>query len=185
MTQNDYNPFEGIDENHEAWSTYLAKTYGPQAAAAFAVASDIVYDAMRKDLEMLEDQPRGTHLGQLPNSWLVDELPPQFLTRYDYEFVFSLKYVAERMRRNAAAGMPFEPKTVIEELFLYLIDRKLQTLGEDVVMETSLTGELEDFLGTFADDMDLYTWLYSGLFLPQPGDSYHFDRWLEEQFWTE
>ena len=178
------NPVLNVDKSHRAWSEYLEHNYGPKTAACFAVASVIVLDEIKEDLQGLENKPRGTHLGQLDISLCADKLPPQFLMRYDYEFVYALKHTAEQFIHWAKAGSPLNPHTVLDELFLYLIEQEIDLLYEMYDLDEYLESEgIEGILSELAGDIDLYTCLYSGVYLVQPGDIYHFDNWLIEQFW--
>ena len=77
--------------NHDAWSQYLCERYGEAVAIAFAIGSDIILDHIKEDLSNIATLPRYSHLGQLRFSMIGDELPEQFLTRYDYEFLYQLK----------------------------------------------------------------------------------------------
>ena len=45
-------------------------------------------DNIEQDLESLSHKARGTHIGELDDSWLKDSLPPQFLPLYDYDFLY-------------------------------------------------------------------------------------------------
>ena len=68
--------------DHEAWSKFLADNYGPGAAMAFAIGSDILLDYINQDQSDLASMPSGSHIGQLNTSFISGELPPQFLMRY-------------------------------------------------------------------------------------------------------
>ena len=48
-------------------------------------------DHIKEDMSELASMPAGSHIGQLNMSWLYGDLPEQFLTRYDYDFLYQLK----------------------------------------------------------------------------------------------
>ena len=64
--------------------------------------------------------PAKSHIGQLSISWLSDNLPEQFLMYYDYNFLYQMKCVLQKMRERAKYGYSMEAHSVIEELILYL-----------------------------------------------------------------
>ena len=51
----------------------------------------MLVDHIDADMGELSVLPRGTHLGELEFSFILDDLPRQFLTRYDYEFLYALE----------------------------------------------------------------------------------------------
>lgn len=79
----DFNEYR----NHKAWSLYLLNRFGKFAATSFVIGSDILLDNLREDMESLSSRPRGSHIGEIDVSWLEALLPPQFLMRYDYDFL--------------------------------------------------------------------------------------------------
>ena len=79
----------------------------------------------------LARMPKGTHIGQLNNSWLESLLPPQFLMEYDYNFLYLLRYNVERLRKIAHHGGQIIAHSVLDELTLYLIVEESRSLFED------------------------------------------------------
>ncbi|MDD4402935.1 MAG: helix-turn-helix transcriptional regulator [Desulfitobacteriaceae bacterium] len=172
--------------NHEAWSPYLAETFGDLAAISFVIGSDILLDNLQDDMNELSSMPRGSHVGQISVSWIETLLPPQFLMRYDYDFLYILRTTVIQFRLQAPKGSPIIAHSVIEELALYLILEESRFLMESI----ELDGGLDDYeswdewiFGIF-DDMDLITFLYSDTYLID-GHTYHFDCWLEKQFYCK
>lgn len=171
--------------NHEAWSEDLATRFGPLEAVSFAVGSDILLDHIEEDMQELSKRPKGTHLGEIDISWLQDFLPPQFLMRYDYEFLFSLRWTVLRLRRVARAGHEVVAHSVMEELAIYLMVEESSILMENMQLDTEEV--IEDFddwaqwIFDIFDDCDIMTFLYSDIHIT-PENTYHFDHWTERQF---
>ena len=155
-------------ENHEAWSPYLAENYGKEAAAAFAAGSDILLDNIQQDLSELEALPAGSR----------DDLPPQFLMRYDYDFVYRMKCTLLALRRKAQIGDSLVAHSVMEELVIYLCSEQAK-----ILMELDETVEGTDWVFDLFEDDDLIFFLYSDQYLTED-DPYHFANWNEQQFYT-
>lgn len=181
------NKYEYRD--HEAWSPYLVEKFGNLAAASFVIGSDILLDNLQDDIEELSSMPRGSHIGQMGASWMKSLLPPQFLMRYDYDFLYILRTTVTQFRLQAPMGSPIIAHSVIEELVLYLIMEESQFLMESIVLEEE-QDDIDDYdswdewVFDIFDDMDLITFLYSDIYL-NDGHPYHFDCWLERQFYCE
>ncbi|MBQ8590161.1 MAG: helix-turn-helix transcriptional regulator [Firmicutes bacterium] len=174
---------------HEAWSEFLESAFGAGAAIAFAVGSDLLDDHLREDLEALKSQPRGTHIGQLDISWLMEDLPPQFLMEYDYDFLYRMKCKLNEMRRKAKWGEELIAHSVLEELILYLCNQEAAvymelTGGVDYLEEDEEEYDTEEWLYDLLGDMDIVTFLYSGLYVNNE-EAYHYNRWNERQFYCE
>ncbi|MBT1163135.1 helix-turn-helix domain-containing protein [Bifidobacterium felsineum] len=173
-----------IDESHDAWSAYLAETFGRDAAIAFAYGSDIQFDQISEDLAELGKLPRGSHLGQLDCSWTADLLPEQFLTRYDYEFVYALRQTVNALRTRFTRGYT-RLHSVIEELTFYLILQEADSLPDvypPFAHGDYHDGEWEEWFGDVCGDTDLIDLLY-GDYVISPDNIYHFDHWLKQQFY--
>lgn len=180
------NPWDGLDSSHRAWSSYLEEIYGKQTACMFAIGYDIVSDYVNNELQELSSLPAGSHVGQLGGSWLSWVLPPQFLTRYDYEFVFSLKYALNSLKDSAKNGHQLVAHTVLEEIAIYLIEMEANSYIELSNDDASYKDECpEGLLGEICDDIDVYTFLYSDWHLMEQGETYHFDNWLKPQFYLD
>ena len=193
----------------EAWSSYLEKEYGLRAAISFSVGTDLLLEMISDDLEALSSLPAGSHIGQLDESMLVDIMPEQFLMRYDYEFLYTMRSTVDRLRMVAHHG-GFQAHSVLEELCIYLAMTQASMLRNDDQIRKLIQEEearkcqgvdpMEyeenggDHIGDdhewdswafilFQDD-DVVMLLYSGLFPLTPDNSYHFDHWLEDQFFV-
>ena len=175
--------------DHEAWSQFLADNYGPGAAMAFAIGSDILLDYINQDQSDLASMPSGSHIGQLNTSFISGELPPQFLMRYDYEFLYNMKCVLLKLRRQAKHGMPIIAHSILEELIIYLCNEEAQAFieigaGADELIDNEHLNNSKDWVFDMFDDMDIITFLYSNEYL-EKDDSYHFIHWNDQQFYTK
>ena len=181
---------EGISlweyKKHNAWSRFLEDTFGTEAAVAFAAGSDILLDYIKEDMAELSSMPAGTHIGQLSVSRLSDELPKQFLMRYDYEFLYKLKCGLKKMREQAKAGLPMTAHSVIEELLFYLCCEEASVLFELGVIdgiENDDDENYEEWVFDLFGDMDIISCLYSDIVLDSD-HLYHFSHWTDEQFYV-
>ncbi|MDG4805591.1 hypothetical protein O7634_02310 [Micromonospora sp. WMMD1120] len=173
-----------IDHGHEAWSQALSDLYGRACATTFAAGSGLIHDHLADDLRALAEHPRGTHLGQLAASWFDGELPPQFLPRYDYEFIYELKAAVIRLRRRFAHG-DLVAHTVLEELALYLIFGEAELLAD--MSPALFDGENDDWrewLTGILGDTDIELLLFTPDWALTPDFNYHFDHWNKKQFNT-
>jgi hypothetical protein len=131
--------------------------------------------------------PRGSHIGEIDISWLASSLPPQFLTRYDYEFLYVFQETIDKFRSQASAGSQIIAHSVIEELALYLIVEESRLLMEDIELDTENGDDIDSYedwdewIYDIFGDEDLITFLYSGSYLTK-SNVYHYDHWLEEFF---
>ena len=167
-------------KNGGAWSRYLEENFGEDAAISFAAGSDMLLDHIEEDMDGLASMPRGTHIGQLPVSWLADVLPQQFLMRYDYEFMYQMKCALMKLRACTSAGQPMIAHTVQEELLLYLCSEEASVL-------TDLNGQTDgddEWVFDVLGDMDVVTCLYSDRNLEED-NIYHFSHWTEQQFYVD
>ncbi len=174
---------------HEAWSLFLAENYGFGAAMAFAAGSDILLDSVNQDLSDLASMPSGTHIGQLSTSFICQELPPQFLMRYDYDFLYRLKCVLLQLRRKAKHGMPMTAHSVMEELIIYLCNEEAQAFIEisanaDALINNESLDNSENWVFDMFDDMDIITYLYSNQYLTV-NHPFHFEHWSSQQFYMD
>lgn len=173
--------------DHEAWSQFLADKYGPGAAMAFAIGSDILLDYINQDQSDLASMPSGSHIGQLNTSFISGELPPQFLMRYDYEFLYNMKCVLLKLRRQAKHGMPIIAHSILEELIIYLCNEEAQAFIEigasaDELIDNEHLNNSKDWVFDMFDDMDIITFLYSNVYLTED-HPFHFEYWSDQQFY--
>lgn len=173
--------------NHEAWSPFLADHYGSKAAIAFAAGSDILLDYIKQDQSDLASMPSGSHIGQLSTSFISEELPPQFLMRYDYEFLYNMNCVLLRLRRRAKLGMPMTAHSILEELIIYMCNEEAQAFvelgaGADDLIDIEYLDYSNDWVFDMFDDMDIITFLYSNVYLSED-HPFHFERWNDQQFY--
>ena len=172
--------------NHEAWSDSIRERFGDIAAISFTIGSDILLDHLQEDIRELASMPKGYHVGQIDFSWLSAALPPQFLMRYDYDFLYCLQVTVQRLRRVMRNVPDYLPHSVIEEVALYLIMLESEVLIECMTEDMEDAGiEYDDTWGEWIFDLfgdcDLITWLYSDMYVLSD-NIYHFDHWIEEHF---
>lgn len=176
-------------KNHKAWSEYISECFGETAAISFAIGSDILLDDIEEDLSEISKLPQGSHIGQLTISMIKDMLPEQFLMKYDYDFLYSLKMCVIRLRQMASNNVRFVAHSVMEELAMYLIVESAEFLMEVMSAEMEACGiddvdMWKDWIYDLFDDMDIITFLYSNIYLTSE-NTYHFDHWMEEQFYCQ
>ena len=173
-------------ECEDAWSEFLAENYGPGAALAFDVGSEILLGEIESTLPELSAMPAGSHIGQVNTSLLKKLLPPQFLTKYNYEFFYHMKCTLLQLRQKARNGKSMTAHSVFEELILYLCDQKAKaflelSVGTDELLEEGAAEGMEDWVFELFADRDIVTFLYSDCYL-QEEDAYHFAHWNDRQF---
>lgn len=173
-------------KEHEAWSPFLENTFGAKAAMAFAAGSSILLDHIKEDMVELASMPCGSHIGQLNISWLYGDLPKQFLTNYNYDFLYQLKCTLCRLRERAKRGLSMTAHSVMEELIIYLCSQEATAFIE---LSGGINEEEDDiytdeWVFDLFDDMDIIDFLYSDIYL-SPENSYHFCHWNEQQFYMD
>lgn len=176
-------------KKHNAWSNYIREIYGEAAAISFVIGSDILLDYVEMDLQELSRKPKGTHLGQLDISMLKDILPEQFLMEYDYNFLYALKLCIKGLVSIAHNDVGLVANSVLQELVLFLMMESAEFLMEAMSIEMEQYGikNLEywkEWIYDVFDDMDIVTWLYSNIYLTID-NIYHFEHWMEEQFYCK
>ncbi len=175
--------------DHEAWSQFLADNYGARAAVSFTVGSDMLLDYIEQDMSDLASMPLGSHIGQLSTSFIKEELPAQFLMRYNYDLLYQIKCTLNQLRMRAKTGMPMTAHSVMEELIIYLCSEEAKAFIElsDGAYEFDDDREFdyyEDWVFNLFDDMDIITFLYSNRNLEEE-HPYHFVHWTDQQFYTD
>lgn len=173
-------------KDHKAWSKFLADNYGDRAALSFAVGSDMLLDYINQDLSDLSSMPFGSHIGQLNSSFIKDELPPQYLVWYDYEFLYQMKCTLETLRKCARLGLSMVAHSVMDELIIYLCNEEakafIELSGESFDSDNNEEHDYdEDWIFNMFDDMDIVTFLYSNQYLKED-HAYHFSRWADQRF---
>ena len=140
--------------DHEAWSQFLADNYGPGAAMAFAIGSDILLDYINQDQSDLASMPSGSHIGQLNTSFISGELPPQFLMR---------QLIIYLCNEEAQAFIEIGA-------------------GADELIDNEHLNNSKDWVFDMFDDMDIITFLYSNVYLTEDLP-FHFEHWSDQQFY--
>lgn len=172
--------------SHEAWSASLEEHFGSWAALSFAFGSDFLLNEIEDDLNELRIQPAGTHLGQVESS-LACLLPQQFLTSYDYDFLWLMRCELINMQKRAGSGASMEAHSVLEELLIYLCNGEtvayIESTDASVLYDRKCEIKNNDWLYDLFDDCDIVTCLYSDIWLPED-NTYHFAHWGEKKFYT-
>ena len=177
-------------KSRETWSDELAKTFGLGAAVSFVIGSDLLYDYIQQDLDALAKKQKGTHIGELPLSYLVDIMPEQCLMNYDYEFLYCMKSTLLKYCDIAKYGGRFTAHTVLDEIILYNIMNESEFLMENSIIPNLLPEQTEEFVGwdswafDLFGDMDIVSFLYSDHYLTEDS-AYHYSHWLKPQFYCD
>lgn len=176
-------------KKNEAWSPYLEKRFGKYAAISFIIGSELLLDMINADIDALSGMPKGSHIGEISFSAVSDILPREYLTRYDYEFMWNLRRTLIQFRRAAPITRNLIAYSVIDELVLYLIMDESRAFIEDMNIEFDFEDDDEyidcrEWAFDMFDDMDVVTCLYSDFFRITPDHTYHFDNWYKEHFWV-
>lgn len=173
--------------DHKAWSTFLEKGFGSWAALSFAFGSDFLLDEIEEDLNKLRIQPAGTHLGQVESS-LAELLPEQFLTSYDYSFLWQMRSELINMQKRAGRGVSMQAHSVLEELLIYLCNGEtvayIESTDAGILYDHKGEVKNDDWLYDLFDDSDIITSLYSDIWLPED-NAYHFAHWREKKFYSQ
>lgn len=178
----------GDYKSRESWSDNLAKFFGLGAAVSFVIGSEILYDNIQQDLDALAKKPKGTHIGELDISYMIDCMPEQFLMNYDYDFLYCMKSVLLKYCEIAKRGGNFTAHTVLDEIVLYNIMNESEFLMENEIIPNIPSEQIEEFDGwdiwafDIFDDMDIVSCLYSDNYLTEE-NLYHFSHWLKPQFY--
>lgn len=178
--------FEEAKEN-KLWPGKIYQTMGLTPALSFIAGCEILSDDINNDLEELSKLPKESHLGQLDTSLLLSLLPQQFITKYDYEFVYKLSKVLAQYTSRNKVGSSYTAHNVIEEICLYLIAKEsilyFESLDENSHLQLK---ELLDYNDEWPfdifDDMDSYTFLYTDIYIEEDSP-YHFKNWFVPQFY--
>ncbi len=167
---------------HEAWSTFLADNFGKRAAISFVIGSDMLLDYLEQDISDLSQMPVGSHIGQLSTSFIKDDLPPQFLLKYDYEFLYKMLKELKNLKKRINAGTSVVPGSVIEELIIYICNEQAHAYIE-------LTGNMQsdgndesvyydEWVFDLFGDCDIITFLYSDIWVDEKSP-YCFTHWFD------
>ena len=132
----------------------------------------------------MKAMPAGIHLGQVISS-LSGILPPQFLTSYDYNFLWQMRCELINMRKRAGVGASLEAHSVLEELIIYLCCDEtvgyIESMDANVIFDRKVEKVNDDWIYDLFDDSDIITFLYSDIWLPED-HTYHFSHWGEKEF---
>jgi transcriptional regulator with XRE-family HTH domain len=176
-----------LAERSSAYAPNLVEGYGEEAARVFAVGCDIIGDQIKDDLEQLRSMRRWSHVGEVPASWLDDQLPPRWLMRYDYDFLFRLRATVEALRLRAVHpdydGIPHFTRCVADDLALHLVMEQGTAAFEDTdhSVDQHDVGEWEYEMN--GEDDEVMTLLYSEWFDSSPDQKWHFDRWFDHTYY--
>ena len=190
----------------KGWSTFLETNFGILSAIHYAARSDLLLDALEHEMHELSCMPRGSHVGQINSSVLKDNLPQQFMTRYDYDFLYKFRSELIDMRMRAMDGLSIIAHSVAQELIIYISnemgkvaiesDENVKKLiAENGSFYDKLSSDIEneeldkiklyneDWVFDLFGDADILSELYSGRAVAK-GNAYHIKHWFDEQFFT-
>ena len=190
----------------KGWSAFLEDNFGTLSAILLAAGSDLLLDAFEHEMYELSRMPRGSHVGQINSSVLKDNLPQQFMTRYDYDFLHKFRSELIDMRMRAMDGLSIIAHSVAQELIIYISnemgkvaiesDENVKKLiAENGSFYDKLSSDIEneeldkikfyneDWVFDLFGDADILSELYSGRAVAK-GNAYHIKHWFDEQFFT-
>ncbi len=179
-------------KNNYYWSKYLETTCGDLETALLTKGINILLSTIEPILLDLREMPIGTHIGQFPNI-LSQWLPMQFITRYDYEFIYLLKYKTNYIMERLESGRAFYCRSVMDEIVVYasylLAKSQLKFKHTDqklFFVKTDEPATIEEVL--FEDDF-ISCYLYRDLLMNnsyylEEDHPYHFNNWNKRQFFT-
>lgn len=190
----------------KGWSTFLETNFGILSAIHYAAGSDLLLDALEYEMHELSRMPIRSHVGQINSSVLKDNLPQQFMTRYDYDFLYKFRSELIDMRLRAMDGLSIIAHSVAQELIIYISNDmgKIATESDENVKKLITDHKLiydklsfemddedldemkfydEDWVFTLFGDADILSELYSGRAVAK-GNSYHIKHWFDEQFFA-
>ena len=172
-------------KSDEAWSESICENFGTAAAIAFVIGSNALVDYLNDDLTSLAQMPKGTHVGELEVSQVREMRPPQFMMRFDYEFLYMLRSTIEGLQSRAHC-CDLETHSVLEELALYLCNTEAKFMMDVLepkmeMAEIDGLDDWEDWIYDLFSDDDIITYLYSDMYV-KPNEVYHFDHWTDDSF---
>lgn len=167
-------------KNHKYWSNFIENNFGEIAATSFAMGAEMLFDCLNEDMTGLKKMPKGSHIGQLDNSWLEVYLPEQFIPEYDYDFLFHMRTSLEKMCAMVEDNHQIIAHSVMDELILIM----MVMASEDVLGDEPDNDDWKEWIYDLMSDSDtefyLYSWNYVGI-----ESQFHFSKWFENIFWVE
>lgn len=164
--------------NHKYWSEFIESGFGEIAATSFVMGAEILFDYIRMDMQELQKLPKGSHIGQIDSSWLLCYMPEQFVTDYDYDFLFHMKSNLFRMCETVERGNHLVAHSVMDEIILMIMIELSELILEDEVSDEVWKEWIYDLM----DDSDTEFFLYSNCYIDE-GSQFHFSRWFDDIFW--
>lgn len=177
---------------HASW---MVDAIGADGVLVLSYGLEISLDQIRMDLDELARRPRGAHLGEIPGSLLLDDLPEQWVTRYDYEFVYRFRCTIERLRLRAVHDLGWDGtggyvRSVADDIALYVVMETgagaVGLVHEETEMEIEYDW-LDWYYQLNGEDDRTVPALYSSLpylkadalYIRERSDL-HFDRWFND-----
>lgn len=167
-------------KNHKYWSKFIENCFGEIAATSFVMGAELLFDCINMDMSELKKLPKGSHIGQIYNSWLEVYMPEQFLIEYDYDFLFHMRSSLKRLCEQAEYGKRVTAHSVIDELILMI----MVMASEDILEEDTDNDDWKDWIFDLMDDADTEFYLYSDNYVEE-WQQFHFSHWFEDVFWME
>lgn len=160
----------------------LVDLQGKECAEAFVVGCDILGDRINMDIDALSSTRRGTHIGELQGSVMEVWLPPRWLMRYDYEFLFRLRATVQelalRTKHPGFDGIPYLTRCVADDLVLHLILQMGSAVESEAAESTDAAAEDWEY-ELNGEDEEVMVALYHPGIHPDPDSPWHFDHWFQ------
>lgn len=161
----------------------IERRFGTFASQAVCFGLDILYDYVNDDLHELKKYPFGSHIGMLSCSGVEDNLPEQYITRYNYEFLYRLRNTISELSTRLKKSGDCLAHTVAEELIIY----EAWNIGKEILPDisdiTMPADTDEEWIFDLFGDSDIL-WLLNGYWIPE-GTDYSFENWFERSFYTK
>ncbi|GAA0276367.1 helix-turn-helix domain-containing protein [Cryptosporangium japonicum] len=156
------------------FSTAVAARHGEARARAFELGFQLVVaEQLEHDLEALRERPRGSHLGELSESWLANWLPERFVTHYEYELLYRLRAASLRIADRLASRTSQLTRCPAEALMLYVI-------VEDGAGEVNREVDYLDWMRELIDeDLDAVRTLFDRTVDIPVDHPWHYKNWFE------
>lgn len=132
--------------------------------AGLLTGLEFLKDVLDEALDDLSEEPRGTHIGMI-DTIISYRMPEQFLTEYDYEFIYGMRAKVLSMLRAIDYNKEIEINTVMDDIILDVAFDLCETWFDNdfVIKENSSDGkevfdsrkEHYDF-DCYREDVDLF-----------------------------
>lgn len=182
-------------QKRDTWSKDIECRFGQAEALSLAVGLSMLKDRLNVTIEKMSKMPKGTHIGELDYEQdddlllceLTDYLPQQFLMRYDYDFLISMKNVLLHLCEKIQADDTIFAHSVMEELII----KVAVDLSADLIQDIGIPVQenFNEWYYDLFDDCDIDMFLFDDSHPAYIGEEdrdwpYHFDNWTKKIFYT-